>query len=85
NEPISKEYEQEILTYIQEIMPKMQGVVMSDYGSGTITPAIRDLILKLSKEYNIPSIVDSRYAIYDFVGTDYIKQNDAELSSAVGY
>lgn len=85
NEPISKEYEQEILTYIQEIMPKMQGVVMSDYGSGTITPIIRDLILKLSKEYNIPSIVDSRYAIYDFVGTDYIKQNDAELSSAVGY
>ena len=85
NEPISKEYEQEILTYIQEIMPKMQGVVMSDYGSGTITPTIRDFILKLSKKYNIPSIVDSRYAIYDFVGTDYVKQNDAELSSAVGY
>ena len=85
NEPISKEYEQEILSYIQEIMPKMQGVVMSDYGSGTITPTIRDFILKLSKKYNIPSIVDSRYAIYDFVGTDYVKQNDAELSSAVGY
>ena len=85
NEPISKEYEQEILSYIKEIMPKMQGVVMSDYGSGTITPTIRDFILKLSKKYNIPSIVDSRYAIYDFVGTDYVKQNDAELSSAVGY
>ena len=67
------------------VMPQMQGVVMSDYGSGTITPKIRDLILSLSKEYDIPSIIDSRYAIFNFVGTDYVKQNDAELASAVGY
>ena len=67
------------------VMPQMQGVVMSDYGSGTITPKIRDLILSLSKEYDIPSIIDSRYTIFNFVGTDYVKQNDAELASAVGY
>ena len=46
---------------------------MSDYGSGTITLNIKNQILKLSKEYDIPSIVDSRYAIFDFVGTDYVK------------
>ena len=73
------------MNYIQMVMPQMQGVVMSDYGSGTITPKIRDLILSLSKEYDIPSIIDSRYAIFNFVGTDYVKQNDAELASAVGY
>ena len=43
------------MNYIQMVMPQMQGVVMSDYGSGTITPKIRDLILSLSKEYDIPS------------------------------
>lgn len=85
NEPLSAAYEQELMDYIKQIMPQMQGVVMSDYGSGTITPAIRDLILTMSKEYNIPSIIDSRYAIFDFMGTDYVKQNDAELASAVGY
>lgn len=85
NTPISKVYEQELVKYIKEIMPQMQGVVMSDYGSGTITPKIRDLILNLSHEYEIPSIVDSRYDIYNFVGTDYVKQNDAELANAVGY
>ena len=85
NTSISSAYEKEVLKYIEMIMPQIQGVVMSDYGSGTITPNIKELILKLSKEYDIPSIVDSRYAIFDFVGTDYVKQNDAELSNAVGY
>ena len=85
NEVISEIYEKELMNYIKMVMPQMQGVVMSDYGSGTITPKIRDLILSLSKEYDIPSIIDSRYAIFNFVGTDYVKQNDAELASAVGY
>ena len=50
NEVISEIYEKELMNYIQMVMPQMQGVVMSDYGSGTITPKIRDLILSLSKE-----------------------------------
>lgn len=82
--PLSTVYEKELLNYIKDVMPKIQGVVMSDYGSGTITPKIRDMILQMTKEYNIPSIIDSRYDIFNFVGTDYVKQNDAELSRAVG-
>ena len=82
--PLSAVYEKELLQYIKEVMPQIQGVVMSDYGSGTITPKIRDLILQMTKEYDIPSIIDSRYDIFNFVGTDYVKQNDAELSRAVG-
>lgn len=85
NMALSAVYEAELLQYIEDIMPKIQGVVMSDYGSGTITPAIKKQILSLSRKYDIPSIVDSRYAIFDFIGTDYVKQNDAELSKAVGY
>ncbi len=82
---LSDVYEKEILKYIEEMIPKMQGIVLSDYGSGTITETIKNKILELSKKYNIPSIVDSRYAITDFAGVDYVKQNDAELSGAVGY
>lgn len=85
NDPLTEGFEQELLNYIRQTIPKMQGIVMSDYGSGTITPAIKQEILKLSKLYDIPTMIDSRYAIEDFVGTDYIKQNDAELSHAVGY
>lgn len=85
SDPLSAGYEQKLLSYIEEVLPQMQGVVMSDYGSGTITPKARELILSISKRCGIPSIVDSRYSITDFAGTDYIKQNDAELAQAVGY
>ena len=47
------------MNYIQMVMPQMQGVVMSDYGSGTITPKIRDLILplrKISQNFSISCI-----------------------------
>ena len=84
SDPLSADYEAKLLEYIEQTLPNMQGVVMSDYGSGTITPKVKQLILKLSKQYDIPSIVDSRYAITDFAGTDYIKQNDAELAQAMG-
>lgn len=84
-EPLTEDFEQQLLNYIRQTIPRMDGIVMSDYGSGTITETIKQEILKLCKLYDIPSIVDSRYAIEAFVGTDYIKQNDAELASAVGY
>ena len=57
---------------------------MSDYGSATITRAIKTLVINHAAKNKIPSIVDSRYNICDFEGIGFIKQNDAELAAAVG-
>ena len=46
NTSISSAYEKEVLKYIEMIMPQIQGVVMSDYGSDTITTNIKEFILK---------------------------------------
>ena len=62
----------------------MQGIVLSDYGSGTVSPKLRKALIKYANEHGIPSIVDSRYDIKSFKGIGYVKQNDAELSAAVG-
>ena len=78
-------FEAELLQYIEQILPEMAGVVLSDYGSGTVTEKIRQHIFAYCQRAGIPTIVDSRYDIHRFKGTDYIKQNDAELAAAVGY
>jgi rfaE bifunctional protein kinase chain/domain len=62
----------------------MQGVVLSDYGSGTVTPKLRKAIISCARKQGIPSMVDSRYDVKSFKGISYVKQNDAELSAAVG-
>ena len=73
--------EAKILESIEKILPQIDGIVLSDYGSGTITPAIRQRLIDFSREHGIPSIVDSRYDIGNFRGINFIKQNDSELAN----
>ena len=84
-EPLSKKVEAELIAKIDKILPKVDGIIMSDYGSGTVTANARKLITRFAGKKKIPSIVDSRYNIGDFEGVGYIKQNDSELGAFVGY
>ena len=83
-EPMSSEHEATMSQYLAEVLPKVKGVVLSDYGSGTITEKLKNQIFDYCHQNDIPTIVDSRYDILRFKTVDYIKQNDAELANAVG-
>lgn len=61
-----------------------EGVVLSDYGGAVVSDALAQEIIAACKKRGVPTIVDSRYSIRRFVGVDYVKQNDAELSEAMG-
>ena len=84
-EPLSKKVEAELIAKIDKILPKVDGIIMSDYGSGTVTANARKLITRYAGKKKLPSIVDSRYNIADFEGVGYVKQNDSELGTFVGY
>ena len=83
-EPLSDALEAELLRQIQNLLPHIDGVVLSDYGAGTLTDRLKDTLIEACRARRIPSIVDSRYAIHRFKGIGYVKQNDAELAAAVG-
>lgn len=70
--------------YIESVLSTVEGVVISDYGSGTVTEGLQTLLIDYCRAKGIPSIVDSRYAVRRFSGIGYVKQNDAELAAAVG-
>lgn len=70
--------------YIKSILPTVEGVVISDYGSGTVTEGLQSLLIDYCQTKGIPSIVDSRYAVRRFSGIGYVKQNDAEIAAAMG-
>ena len=82
--PMSAELEKDISRYIADLLPKIDGVVISDYGAGTVTPALQQQLIGWCREHGIPSMVDSRYDIRRFQHIGYVKQNDAELAAAVG-
>lgn len=83
-EPMQPEQEQKLGKYLEQVLPKVKGVVLSDYGSGTITDKLLRQIFDYCHVHNIPTIVDSRYDVLRFKSVDYIKQNDAELAAAIG-
>lgn len=81
---IAKASEDEIIKYLSKELPKADGIVISDYGSGTVTDTLRNKLIAYASENNIPSMVDSRYNVLDFKNIGYVKQNDSELATAVG-
>ena len=83
-EPLHPVIEAELRAYIESVLPTVEGVVISDYGSGTVTEGLQTLLIDYCRAKGIPSIVDSRYTVRRFSGIGYVKQNDAELAAAVG-
>ena len=82
--PMTPAVEAELRAYIESVLPTVEGVVLSDYGSGTVTEGLQSLLIDYCQAKGIPSIVDSRYAVRRFHGIGYVKQNDAEIAAAMG-
>ena len=82
--PLTAEAEEALLARIRTFLPQVRGVVLSDYGSGTVTERVRRLVIEETRRMGLPSIVDSRYDILSYEGIGYVKQNDAELAAALG-
>ena len=84
-EPVSAAVAAQVLAYVRQCLPKVHAVILSDYGSGCVTPAIRDCVIQWCRQRDIPCIVDSRYDILAFQGATIVKQNEAETAAALGY
>lgn len=82
--PMAPAVEAELCAYIKSVLPTVEGVVISDYGSDTVTEGLQSLLIDYCQAKGIPSIVDSRYAVRRFHGIGYVKQNDAEIAAAMG-
>lgn len=82
---LDAEIEQAVQDYIAQHIAEMDGVVMSDYGSNTITPSIITTVINACQKKDIPCIVDSRYNIMAYHGVTIVKQNESEAAKAVGY
>ena len=81
---LSPEIEQQMLAYIEKNIPIMDAVVISDYGSMTISPAVREQAITACNRAGIVSMVDSRYNIMAYKGIKLVKQNESEAAAAVG-
>lgn len=65
-------------------IPSADAVLMSDYGSGIVTPALGRAVGAAARRRGIPVLVDSRYALTKFRGLTACAPNESEVEAALG-
>jgi D-glycero-beta-D-manno-heptose-7-phosphate kinase len=78
-------------TFAKKVMPALDAcdaVLLSDYGSGLVTPAlaarIRTALAGRSRRRPVPVLVDSRYRLFDYSGLTTCTPNESEVEQALG-
>lgn len=66
-------------------LPRHQAVILSDYGKGTLTPAICQAVIAAARAADVPVFVDpKRRDVSVYAGATVLSPNAKELAAAVG-
>jgi len=83
-EAVSRLFAQKIIAALRDC----DAVLLSDYGSGLVTPALASAVaqaaLKRGRRRPIPVLVDSRYRLLDYRGLTTCTPNESEVEQALG-
>jgi rfaE bifunctional protein kinase chain/domain len=73
-----------ILRRLREFEGRLDGVLVSDYGFGLLTPEVVEAALALARRRRVPVTVDSRFALLSFRGMTAVTPNEPEVEAALG-
>jgi rfaE bifunctional protein kinase chain/domain len=69
---------------LEQDLQSADGIILSDYGYGTIRPPLVDSVSRTAKRIGIPVVVDSRFRMSDFYSVTSITPNITELEASLG-
>jgi rfaE bifunctional protein kinase chain/domain len=79
SEKISKHISHELLKQIEQLLPEIDAVILSDYNKGMFTEYNSQNIIAYCKDKNVPVIVDFKPINKDlFIGADIMAPNENE-------
>jgi D-glycero-beta-D-manno-heptose-7-phosphate kinase len=73
-----------LLEALRSFSGRLDGVLVSDYGFGLLTPALVEAGIDLARRRSVPVTVDSRYALLHFKGMTAVTPNEPEVEAALG-
>lgn len=82
SEPARAETQRRFLVALRRALARVDGVLVSDYGGGSVDGAVIKLLARTARR--IPVVVDSRYQLDRFAGSFVLKPNAPELAAIVG-
>jgi len=82
SDPPRAETRRRFLIALRRALARVDGVLVSDYGGGTVDNSVIKLLALTARR--IPVVVDSRYQLDQFSGPFVLKPNAPELAAMVG-
>jgi rfaE bifunctional protein kinase chain/domain len=86
--PLDETVSRALAKKIEPALDNCDAVLLSDYGSGLITPALADLVRRAlarrKRRRAIPVLLDSRYRLFDYRGLTTCTPNESEVEAALG-
>ena len=80
---LSAAVKKQVLDYASDLMPRMDALVLSDYGKGLLDKDVIAALMKVAKKHGMPVVVDPKgqdFTVYR--GASVITPNKKELSEA---
>jgi len=86
--PLDERVSAALIRKIDPVLADCDAVLLSDYGSGLITPAlagaVRRRVAQRPRRRPIPVLIDSRYRLVDFRGLTACTPNESEVEAVFG-
>jgi rfaE bifunctional protein kinase chain/domain len=86
--PLSERIIRLVTAKVRSILARCDAVILSDYGSGLVTPALAALVRRTLEERarrrKVPVLVDSRYRLLDYRGVAACTPNESEVEQVLG-
>ena len=73
-----------VLRALRDLRGRVDGVLVSDYGFGLLTPRVVEAALALARKRRVPVTVDSRHGLLAFRGMTAVTPNEPEVEAALG-
>jgi rfaE bifunctional protein kinase chain/domain len=86
--PLDERVSRALAAKIRPAIELCDAVLLSDYGSGLVTPAlantVRRGVAKRSRRRRVPVLIDSRYRLLDYRGLTTCTPNESEVEQVTG-
>jgi rfaE bifunctional protein kinase chain/domain len=86
--PLADDVSRAFAKKVSTLADSCDGVILSDYGSGLVTPKLAEVIRRAvagrSRRRPIPVLVDSRYRPLDYRGLTACTPNESEVEQVLG-
>jgi D-glycero-beta-D-manno-heptose-7-phosphate kinase len=86
--PVAEALARRVMSKLAAALAGVDAVLLSDYGSGLVTPAlaraVRTAVAQRTRRRPVPVLVDSRYRLLDYRGLSTCTPNESEVEQVLG-